>query len=188
MKAPTQKVASKLLSAHKQRSLRMIMQFKQQLLLCTNTTTSTDSNDKVGMILTISTAREFHQSLMVGLIESCKGLIELYSVQPDSSNSTTTTTATTTTTTTSSTSTDEIMHSYKSLESMIATIMSDYTKTILQAFEFFFKRYNYSSSFYCYCIYTSYTINIHILYTIHAYTIYYTIHAYTIYTIHYTIY
>ena len=79
---------------------------------------------------------------MVGLIESCKGLIELYSVQPDSSNSTTTTT-----TTTSSTSTDEIMHSYKSLESMIATIMSDYTKTILQAFEFFFKRYNYSSSF-----------------------------------------
>ena len=141
MKAPTQKVASKLLSAHKQRSLRMITQFKQQLLLCTNTTTSsTDNNDKVGTILTISTAREFHQSLMVGLIESCKGLIELYSVQPDSSNNTTAAT-------TSSTSTDEIMHSYKSLESMIATIMSDYTKTILQAFEFFFKRYNYSSSF-----------------------------------------
>ena len=119
----------------------MITQFKQQLLLCTNTTTtSTDSNDKVATMLTISTAREFHQSLMVGLIESCKGLIELYSVQPDSSNSTTTTTTTNTTTATTNTSTDEIMHSYKSLESMIATIMSDYTKTILQAFEFFFKR------------------------------------------------
>jgi hypothetical protein len=104
MRAPTQQVSHKLLTAHKQRSLRMITQFKQSLADAAAVTTFLQNSDKHrnnssavtaeavsaaqsavtpnGKLDNIANARQFHQNMMVGLIEACKGIIELYAT-PD---------------------------------------------------------------------------------------------------------
>jgi hypothetical protein len=160
MRAPTQQVSKKLLSAHKQRSLRMITQFKQSLL---DSAASGPAGAAEGSAKSenIAHARQFHQSMMVGLIEACKGIIELYTASdatlPTSPAHTSRHTAATTTAASTSAdgATDEAQTAehaaraaaaqeasagYKALECMIAAVMAEYTKTILQAFQAFLKR------------------------------------------------
>ena len=80
MEAPRDKVVEKLLAAHRHRTTRMTKQYQQQLsMVMVNTvasdTTVVGNHDLAG---SVSSARKFHQSLMVGLIEACKGIAELF--------------------------------------------------------------------------------------------------------------
>jgi hypothetical protein len=80
MGAPRFKVVEKLLVAHKQRSLLMIKQFNIDLLSDNNNNNNNNNNNSVNNSninnnnnLNIIKVREFHQSLIVGLIEASKG-------------------------------------------------------------------------------------------------------------------
>jgi hypothetical protein len=184
MRAPTQQVFPKLLAAHKQRSLRMIMQFKQSLAdsaAVTSFLNQADVHGKSasaeavsaaqsavnpnGKLDNIANARQFHQSMMVGLIEACKGVIELYAA-PDGAGALTATTKAPVAAISSSGDADadaeraaaqaaaeeaarraaadefarEASASYRALEAMIGSVMAEYTKSVLQAFQGFFKR------------------------------------------------
>jgi hypothetical protein len=172
MKAHSGTVCARFLGAHKQRSLRMVMQFKQTLLApssASSSSTSTanalalasttgDPGNSVNQRLRlqdITLAREFHQSLVVGLIEACKGIQELYNTHVDASagsiipidiseeekaadsaleekQAAGATTATTTE--------KERTASFNALLATISAVMPEYVKTILLAFQMFFKK------------------------------------------------
>ena len=87
-------VVEKLLSAHRHRTLRMTKQYQQQLahIAPDGDDAAPDSSGSGagagagagaagadGGAGTVTYARRFHQSLMVGLIEACKGIAELFS-------------------------------------------------------------------------------------------------------------
>jgi hypothetical protein len=80
MNAPRPKVFEKFLGAHKKRSLNMIHQFKIKFLSAMPINAGKKSSDAntTKKTIDVSATREFHQSLIVGLIEACKGLFELY--------------------------------------------------------------------------------------------------------------
>jgi hypothetical protein len=192
MRAPTQQVFPKLLAAHKQRSLRMIMQFKQSLADSAAVTSFLSQADvhgrsasaealsaaqsavnPNGKLDNIANARQFHQSMMVGLIEACKGVIELYAA-PDGAGALTATAKAPAAAASSSSSNSnnsgdaevdaeravalaaeeeasrreaaaaefarEASASYRALEAMIGSVMAEYTKSVLLAFQGFFKR------------------------------------------------
>jgi hypothetical protein len=178
MRAPTQLVFPKLLAAHKQRSLRMILQFKQSLADSAAVTSFLSQSDvhgrsasaeavsaaqsavnPNGKLDNIANARQFHQSMMVGLIEACKGVIELYAT-PDGAGALTAPTAKVSAHAegdSGDASADaereeaarkaaaeefarEASASYRALEAMIGTVMAEYTKSVLLAFQGFFKR------------------------------------------------
>lgn len=65
----------------------------------------------------LSAARQFHQSLVVGLIEACRGVRALHCDRSDH---------------------DEMKSSYKALSAMIDAVMGDYQKSFVRAFERFF--------------------------------------------------
>jgi hypothetical protein len=168
MKAHSGTVCTRFLGAHKQRSLRMVMQFKQTLLAPSSTSstanalalasTAGDPGNSVNQRLHlqgITLAREFHQSLVVGLIEACKGIQELYNTHVDASAGSIipidiseeekaadsaqeeklaagATTATTTE--------KERTASFNALLATISAVMPEYVKTILLAFQMFFKK------------------------------------------------
>lgn len=106
MKAPRDKVMRKLLSAHRNRSLRMILQFKQAtaapMLLFEDAPAA------------LSVMRQFHQSMLVSLIEACKGMRELY---------------------------EDDRSAYPELSQMVGTVMGDYQAALVTAFRRFFDCY-----------------------------------------------
>lgn len=82
MEANRQQVCARLLEAHRQRSVRMIRQFTVTLssVADANALTMDDST----LSSSADKAKRFHQDLIIGLIETCKGLHELYSASPAS--------------------------------------------------------------------------------------------------------
>ena len=84
--APKMRVAEKMLNAHRHRSLRIVKLFSASI----NNTSATEEKEDallsatateprcVGGSSAVARARQFHQILVVGLIEACKGLTELY--------------------------------------------------------------------------------------------------------------
>eukprot|EP00598_Pedospumella_elongata_P004802 CAMPEP_0184980700 /NCGR_PEP_ID=MMETSP1098-20130426/10625_1 /TAXON_ID=89044 /ORGANISM="Spumella elongata, Strain CCAP 955/1" /LENGTH=1140 /DNA_ID=CAMNT_0027504173 /DNA_START=24 /DNA_END=3442 /DNA_ORIENTATION=+ len=188
MNAPTQQVSNKLLAAHKQRSLRMINQFKVSLsnskavnsyLAGGKEPTSSETASTLQDALQhntklddIANARQFHQSMMVGLIEACKGMIELYSAhssegahaalpstqlahqqqkkpngddEEDSDGISDAEAALqaqlTATAQALEAHSQEAIQGYEALVQVICSVMGEYSKSVLQAFQMFFKKY-----------------------------------------------
>lgn len=113
MKAPSAKVMTKLLTAHRNRSTHMILQFKHSL--AQPLARFEDANEQ------LSAARQFHQSMIVSLIEACKGIRELYSEDrvEDGTGK-------------------EAREAYQALATMISGVMTEYKSTIVAAFRRFF--------------------------------------------------
>jgi len=86
--APRVRIAEKMLNAHRYRSLRIVKLFSASM---NSTSTSTASEEKEGTSAsrleggsnTVVKARQFHQILVVGLIEAAKGLTALYGMDTD---------------------------------------------------------------------------------------------------------
>ena len=76
MEANRQQVCSRLLQAHRQRSLRMIRTFTEEGQ--TGAGGGGPSASAQRLESAADRARQFHQGLIVGIIEACKGLHELY--------------------------------------------------------------------------------------------------------------
>jgi len=76
MEANRQQVCSRLLQAHRQRSLRMIRTFTEEGQSAAAAAAAAASGQRLGSAA--DRARQFHQGLIVGIIEACKGLHELY--------------------------------------------------------------------------------------------------------------
>eukprot|EP00981_Chlorochromonas_danica_P006792 scaffold1490_cov162-Ochromonas_danica.AAC.38 len=107
--APREKVLSKLLDAHRNRSLKMIDQFSKGQAVAIARFEDLPAQ--------LSAARQFHQSLVVGLIEACRGVRALHCDRSDH---------------------DEMKSSFKALSAMIDAVMGDYQKSFVRAFERFF--------------------------------------------------
>eukprot|EP00605_Chrysophyceae_sp_TOSAG23-4_P000340 GSChrysophyteH1.ASY1.ANO1.387.1 assembled CDS len=87
MCAPLDKIAEKMLTAHRGRSLRIVKLFSASM---TKTASDAPADSTVGQEGSgvhggksgVAKARQFHQILVVGLIEACKALQELYGLDP----------------------------------------------------------------------------------------------------------
>jgi len=88
--APKVRIAEKMLNAHRHRSLRIVKLFSASM----NTAAATEEKEGLsgsnsskelrlggGGSSAVAKARQFHQILVVGLIEACKGLTELYGIE-----------------------------------------------------------------------------------------------------------
>ena len=174
MEAPRDKVVEKLLAAHRHRTTRMTKQYQQQLSMLTVNTVPSDStvdgnHDLAG---SVSSARKFHQSLMVGLIEACKGIAELFTdvvgdgrerssssvagndvtmatvVRRSTSDAddgiSTVTTAAAAGMTRHHQSLTETMVSeaYHQLQTCLTNLMQEYTKCLVSSFQLFFQRFD----------------------------------------------
>eukprot|EP01038_Epipyxis_sp_PR26KG_P014371 gene14371-19274_t len=128
MNAPRLRVVEKLMAAHKRRSISLISLFKE--LYSSKMIRDSTQHDA---LFEISTARKFHQSLIVVLIEACKGIQELYQSSLENDH-------------TSSENVDnfekEHQASHAELKTMIQFVMSEYTKALIMAFKSFFTRFN----------------------------------------------
>ena len=168
MEAPRDKVVEKLLAAHRHRTTRMTKQYQQQLSTVTVNNVSSDTtvvgnHDLAG---SVTSARKFHQSLMVGLIEACKGIAELFtdivgdnrerssssvggndmtmatvvrrnlSDTDDGINNGTGTKHHQTLTETM------VSDAYHQLQSCLTNLMQEYTKCLVNSFQLFFERFD----------------------------------------------
>ncbi len=139
MKAPRHKVMTKLLAAHQHRSIRMISEFNEK---CHKSATSKSKGDSSTMLSVeslqdLATARQFHQNVLVGLIEACKGIFELY--DPNQSNRGGGATPGRDVHEAEAVSPKDIAQAYELLRQMIAAVMKDYTKAFSTAFHLFFE-------------------------------------------------
>ncbi len=160
------KVMEKLLNAHKHRSMRMVAQFNQLLAKGTaDTPAAIVASDSIAsasaqvleMLNDISNTRRFAQSLVVGMIEACKGIYDLF----QQTTPTTTTAGSVPTSPVIDTSSEESIaaaeakaaalqqahdkdarQAYKELHAMISSVMGEYSKSMTTAFQQFFARYN----------------------------------------------
>jgi hypothetical protein len=141
MESPRDKVVEKLLSAHRHRTTRMTKQYQQVLAQG-----EADNADVAG---SVANARKFHQSLVVGLIEACKGIAELFSdileggpgpapdapadsapVSPESASR-------------QRTSVESMgADAYVQLQKCLTNLMQDYTNCLVDSFQQFFKRFD----------------------------------------------
>lgn len=124
MNAPSEKVSKKFINSHMHRSVRMINQFKANNSL----DNSKDINifQKAELILL---TRTYHQSIIVGMIEACKGINELYSaigvddkIPQDKLF-------------------DEVSTTFKELYELVLFIIKDHTVCLKQSFHNFFQVY-----------------------------------------------
>lgn len=149
MNAPRPQVMEKVLSAHSTRSLRMIHQFKQSLVQSNSSVTSQSEDSSATTAIEsvikdlndISNARTFHQSLIVGLLEACKGLLELYV------NNYNLPTSPSEQATLSVEEDQEIVEknhaiAYEQLKKILRKIMREYNSVMTQAFSMFFNRFH----------------------------------------------
>ncbi|CAE7800939.1 unnamed protein product, partial [Symbiodinium microadriaticum] len=88
-------------------------------------------------VLCVAYVRTFHQSLMVGLIESSKGVREVFSDEersPDHVNAE------------EKSATMSLATAYDELQAMISIVMPEYLKCITKVLNEFFGRYDYEYS------------------------------------------
>lgn len=148
MKAPRHKVMTKLLAAHQHRSVRMIAEFNdkcQQAAANIKSKTDASSILSVESLQDLATARQFHQNVLVGLIEACKGIFELYDPNQSNRGGGSATPAGSATTTQQHeheiVSPKDIAQAYELLRQMISSVMKDYTKSFSTAFHLFFESF-----------------------------------------------
>ena len=81
MNAPRERVADKMLNAHRHRSLRIVKLFSASISSSMGSVTAMQQDTSLPASSGssgVAKVRQFHQILVVGLIEACKGLMELY--------------------------------------------------------------------------------------------------------------
>lgn len=135
MECPKDVVIEKFLAAHKRRSFQMIKEFVAGLDKNKekggNAGKDGDdtSSDKDKAIINIASVRQFHQSLVVGLIESSKGVSEMFPA-----NSTTNTNS----------GSGGMTHAtaYDELQGMIGLVIPEYVDAITAALGQFFNVYD----------------------------------------------
>jgi hypothetical protein len=118
MNAPKEKVLKKFLAAHRKRSQLMTSQFLSSLVVVGDKDKSNGDNGAVVTEhhLTSAAARQYHQSMLVGLIEACKGITELFQENSASSSS-------------------SASSSTASLSSLLLTAETDFTSTMKETIE-----------------------------------------------------
>ncbi len=119
MNAPRDKVFKKFLSAHQRRSTTMTSQFHESV-----------ENGS----FSVASARQYHQSILVGLIEACKGITELYQGTNDVPD-----VATSSSSSTISLSLSQIeVDFYNSIQKTVY----DYSKAMVKGFHAFFLQFH----------------------------------------------
>ncbi len=153
MRAPRMKVMEKLLNAHKHRSLRMVAAFNAQQLarnaastagadITSSTTMSSAGSLALEMLNDISNARKFSQFLVVGLIEACKGVHDLFQQSASPASPTSSSSERPASPALDPSHDKEARQAYSELRAMITGVMAEYTKSMTAAFKQFFVRYN----------------------------------------------
>jgi hypothetical protein len=159
MNAPKEKVLKKFLAAHRKRSQLMTSQFLSSLVGVPAASggvggekkekkETKEDNNTVGVSvehhLTSAAARQYHQNMLVGLIEACKGITELFhensssvSSPPPSSATSAGSSAATAASLSSLLSTAEI-----DFTSTMKETIEEYTKSISKGFSTFFSLYH----------------------------------------------
>ena len=158
-------VMDKFLTSHKRRSLQMIKQFmherdtaKDQTTLSLSITCCSCGSDTAAAaaaaaavtvtgVLSVTTVRAFHQSVMVGLIESSNGVSEMFSTKDKSQLSVTATTGAATGAATGAggsagTNTMTASMAYDELQAMIGIVLPEYIQCMTSALVGFFKSYS----------------------------------------------
>ena len=121
--------------AHKHRSFRMISQFNQQKStpIVASAALTSDSGSTTAlikeMLVELTNARKFAQFLVVGLIEACKGVYDLFQVNYLEG-------------TTEEQHLKEARQAHGELQQMLHSVMAEYTKSMSGAFTSFFERFN----------------------------------------------
>jgi hypothetical protein len=115
MSAPREKVFKKFISAHQKRAQMMNLQYHESLGKLSNTYSEATE------------ARQYHQSMLVSLIEACKGINELYNgITIDSSNTA---------------MQKDLIQSANEFYQIIQSILQDYSKSLIKGFNKFFSIY-----------------------------------------------
>jgi hypothetical protein len=154
MECPREQVIEKFLAAHKYRSLRMVKTFlketeeaisarkKSAVTASSGSGSDGAAEEKEGAVnpssvLCVAYVRTFHQSLMVGLIESSKGVREMFfdtdanhTAPGDASDG-------------GEDGTISLATAYDELQATISIVIPEYLKCITKVLSEFFQRYDF---------------------------------------------
>eukprot|EP01033_Poteriospumella_lacustris_P012136 gene12136-8680_t len=154
MHAPTETVAWTLVRAHQQRAKRLVAQYEQRVApILAPSAGSAASGAQPPQLLTaeqaqqlLSDSREFHQLILVGAIEACKAVTELFPAAGSSAS----TAATAASTVASGAEGTEPQPSpqpqlreqvYRDLQELLRTMLHEYTQAITRVFRVFLTHY-----------------------------------------------
>ena len=136
-------VMEKFLAAHKRRSIHMIKQFQQESKAMSSSEGGEEAKAGSENVLSVTTVRNFHQSVMVGLIESSNGVSEMFQPKDAVSQGQGIVADTVINkNTTADANTMTLSMAYDELQGMIGIVMPEYIHCMTTSITSFFKRYD----------------------------------------------
>ena len=138
MECSRELVMEKFLTAHKRRSTAKIKQFLQERDEVIKMEEGEEGNSGDDNVLSVMNVRNFHQNVLIGLIESSNGVSEMFKVEENEKDSSYIGGE-------DSSSDDNVMTlsmAYDELQAMIGIVMPDYIECITSSLAHFFHKYN----------------------------------------------